>query len=209
MFPRPALFLLLLGLGCGPHPVSPSSSPVDAGPLVRVSFEVNEEAKPFKPSLAIWAASDQLSETIFVSRKVAEGRYFGARERPENLPVWQGVEQGSVDAVTAATPKPGPSELLWHPPEAFQAGPFDVLVEVNASFDSNETWPDKGGVNGQPSLIWRASLPALPSEPVTVEAQLVGHGRLDGADAAMVEGELEGFTTARTLIYDLRVTYEP
>ncbi len=80
---------------------------------------------------------------------------------------------------------------------------------MNSSFDRNEAWPDEGGVNGQPSLVWRASLPALPDEPITVEAQLVGHGDPTGAGSSMVEGDLEGFTTARELIQDLRVSYEP
>ncbi len=117
MLTLPVLSLLLPGLGCGPQPV-PLETATTTGPLVRVSFALNPESRPFLPSLAIWAASDQSSETIFVSKKAAESRYFGAKERPENLPVWQGAEQGAVDAVTGATPRPIPTELLWHPPEA-------------------------------------------------------------------------------------------
>lgn len=210
MIPTPSLALLVLLSGCGRSGTS-ASSPADAATAaqtVRVSLDVDADQSRYKPSFAVWAVAGGRTTPLFVTRKAAEKKYWGGEPRPENLPVWDGVAQGSVDAVSGATPRSGVYEVTWVPPAEARNGPVDVFVEVNAAFDTNEAWPDEGGVNGQPSLVWKATLPALPDAPVTVDAVLVGHGHLRGSDAR-VDPDLSGFTTAASLLRSVRVTWQP
>ncbi len=170
------------------------------------------------PQLAVWLEDEQgrYVKTLYVTQKAGGLSWFLAPKegRPESLPVWyhaskhdskKSVAQNSspekkeIDAVTSATPKGG---LVIN--QKIDDASCMIKVEVNASFDYNSTWTKKNsGVNGQPSLVYQALLPAGQKEEVALE--LVGSGSIDGSDGS-VHKNVAGIDSAKTIVRNINVS---
>ena len=156
------------------------------------------------PQMAAWLEDDRGNyiSTIIVTDKGAKGTYkFAPKEgRPESLPVWYHKKQDNkaqIDSVSAATSKSGVgvqinNSLLTNGQE------YHVYLEINNSFDFNETWPEKkNDVNGQPSIIYHAKF--IAGTAGKTDLSPIGHGAADGSDGK-ITNELGGITTALGII---------
>lgn len=163
------------------------------------------------PQLAAWieTADGKYVTTITVTARTAKKEWRGNPEggRPESLPVWshaQAAGKESLDATTSATPKAGMSAEATLD-SLIPGTEYRILLEVNTSFDYNETWPKDAkegdpnfsGVNGQPSVVYEGRFAA--GQEGTVRLLPVGMGSPTGETAAMTAG-LEGLTTALQII---------
>ncbi len=169
------------------------------------------------PQLAVWLEDQngRYIKTLYVTKKASALSWFlGPKEgRPESLPVWyhaskhdakksaaQDGSQKEIDAVTSATPKGG---LVIN--QKICDEPCVIKVEVNASFDYNSTWTKKNsGVNGQPSLVYQALVPAGQKEELSFE--LIGSGSPDGSDGS-VHKNAAGIDSAKTIVKSVNVTF--
>ena len=171
-----------------------------------------------EPQIAIWLEDEQgrYLKTLYVTKKASALSWlFGPKEgRPESLPVWyhaskhdssksaasSSSDQKEIDAVTSATPKGG---LVIN--QKIGDEPCVIKVEVNASFDYNSTWTKKNsGVNGQPSLVYQALIPAGQKKEVTFE--LIGSGSPDGSDGD-VHKNVAGIDSAKTIVRTINATF--
>ena len=171
------------------------------------------------PQLAVWLEDEEgrYIKTLYVTQKASGLSWlFGPKEgRPESLPVWyhaskhdskkSAASNGSankkeIDAVTSATPKGG---LVIN--QKIDDASCVVKVEVNASFDYNSTWTKKNsGVNGQPSLVYQALLPAGQKEEVALE--LLGSGSVNGSSGDVYKN-VGGIDSAKTIVRAATVTF--
>jgi len=163
-----------------------------------------------RPQLAAWIESSDGSfiKTLTVTTSSADKKWVGNPEggRPEALPVWTHAQQNSVpvDTISSATPKKG---LCLE--QAFGSLQPDteyiIMLEVNSSFDYNDQWPKNAsegsagfsGVNGQPSLIYKASFYA--DRPGEYSLRPIGTGSIDGSSGSIKSGT-EGLTSALNII---------
>lgn len=172
-----------------------------------------------EPQLAVWLEDEQgrYLKTLYVTQKASGlSWFFGPKEgRPESLPVWyhaskhdakksaaknSSSEEKEIDAVTSATPKGG---LVFK--QKIDDASCVIKVEVNASFDYNSVWTKKNsGVNGQPSLVYQALIPAGQKEELTLE--LVGSGSIDGSDGDIHKNE-KGIDSAKTIVRIINVVF--
>lgn len=163
-----------------------------------------------RPQFAAWieTVDGHFVKTLSVTLRTGEDQWRGAPEggRPEALPLWchAAQEARETDALSAATPKNG--ALIEADDRMLEAGrDYVVRLEVNISFDYNETWPKNAaegspaysGVNGQPSLVYEARFTA--GIPGTWTLEPVGTGAVDGSHGELVPG-IDGLTTALSLI---------
>jgi hypothetical protein len=115
--------------------------------------------------------------------------------------VWyhfQEKQSNALDAVSHATAA-GSVEHDLQLPTPLAPGRYIAKLEVNRSYDYNERFTrSNSGVNGQPSLIFRADLD-LGAGPSRARFVPVGVGSIDGADGSITPG-LVGITTALGLI---------
>jgi hypothetical protein len=195
-------------LPCGDPPpeVIDTSSPT--GRALEVELELEPDRSAYPATFAVWRIdSDGTAHTLFATCKVAHDEWDGGGERPYALPVWTELRDRAldatpaldVDAITGATPETRLTIVADVPP-----GAVEVRIEANASFDTNDAYPDDP--NGQPSLVWRAQLGADASGPV--DAIVIGHGSPDGSDADIAT-DVGGITTATGLLTRATVTRRP
>lgn len=169
------------------------------------------------PQLAVWLEDQngRYIKTLYVTKKASALSWlFGPKKgRPESLPLWyhaskhdskksaaQNGSQKEIDAVTSATPKGG---LVIN--QKIGDEPCVIKVEVNASFDYNSTWTKKNsGVNGQPSLVYQALLPAGQKEEVALE--LLGSGSVNGSNGDIYKN-VGGIDSAKTIVRIINVTF--
>lgn len=171
------------------------------------------------PQLAVWLEDEQgrYIKTLYVTQKAGGLSWFLAPKdgRPESLPVWyhaskhdskksaaqnSSPDKKEIDAVTSATPKGG---LVIN--KKIGDEPCVIKVEVNASFDYNSTWTKKNsGVNGQPSLVYQALLPAGQKEEVALE--LLGSGSVNGSNGDVYKN-VGGIDSAKTIVRVINVTF--
>lgn len=171
------------------------------------------------PQLAVWLEDEQgrYVKTLYVTKKASALSWFlGPKEgRPESLPVWyhaskhdakksaaqnSSPDKKEIDAVTSATSKGG---LVIN--QKIDDASCVIKVEVNASFDYNSTWTKKNsGVNGQPSLVYQAVVPAGQKEELTFE--LIGSGSPDGSDGT-IHKNVAGIDSAKTIVRIINATF--
>ena len=171
------------------------------------------------PQFAVWLEDEQgrYLKTLYVTQKAGDlSWFFGPKEgRPESLPVWyhaskrdskksaaseNSANKKEIDAVTSATPKGG---LVFK--QNIDDASCVIKVEVNASFDYNSTWTKKNsGVNGQPSLVYQATLPTDHKGELALE--LVGSGSIDGADGD-IHKNVAGIDSAKTIVKMINVVF--
>ncbi|MBP5706895.1 MAG: DUF2271 domain-containing protein [Spirochaetales bacterium] len=163
------------------------------------------------PQFAVWLEDNDgnfLCTLLVTERASRKNWIFGPKQgRPESLPVWyhvsknqtadkteQSSDMSKIDDVTSATPKGG---------TVFKAEigsvPCKIKAEFNTSFDYNDSYTKKNsGVNGQPSVVYGAEIPAdFSSGEIVLE--FLGTGSLDGSDGIIHEGT-EGLTTSLKIV---------
>ena len=191
-----------------------------------ITVEVLRGAEATDPQVAIWIEDESgtLLNTLYVSSALATNNFFAidgsTPRRPEALPVWshrRGVKAADdlyapdddtqlADGVTAATPNT--NFILSSGFDASGDSRIRVMLEVNASFDWNETYhenafPDDpiysgSGYVGQPALLF--ATPFIdPQEDNILKMSLVGRGHHSGQDGEIYT-DLSGITTARDLV---------
>ena len=171
-----------------------------------------------EPQLAVWLEDEQgrYIKTLYVTQKASGISWiFAPKEgRPESLPVWyhaskhaskktaasSSSDKKEIDAVTSATPKGG---LVIN--QKIDDASCVIKVEVNASFDYNSTWTKKNsGVNGQPSLVYQALLPAGQKDEFALE--LAGSGSVNGSSGDVYKN-VGGIDSAKTIVRAATVTF--
>lgn len=162
-----------------------------------------------QPQVAVWVekADGTYADTIFVTSKVESGKWSQAPEtgRPEALPVWSHLQKARVDAVSSATPK---GDTLYGSSLAanLPAGEYVIKLETNRSYDFNDSFAKKLGVNGQPSVVYEAEL-TIGAGRSEATFKPIGTGSADGSDGTVQPG-LQGIDTALQLFDSMRVYYE-
>ena len=163
-----------------------------------------------EPQVAIWLedTDGNYIKTLYVTERASHKSWImGPKEgRPESLPVWYHASKFEpaknaspdikLDAVTSATPKGG---IIFDAELEDKA--YVLRAEFNTSFDYNDFYTKKNsGVNGQPSVIYEATVPAdfnKSSEEICLA--FAGTGALDGSDG-LIHKNTEGLTTAQTIV---------
>ena len=185
------------------------------------------------PQFAVWVekADGTYVTTLYVTQRAAKKNWLFAPKdgRPESLPVWYHAvgsrpvtmeavqDKTKTDAVTSATP--GASDAVRYSVRLPSCEQYVVKIEVNHSFDYNESWPKKAkkgsaqysGVNGQPSVVYRGTLDTQSPEKGTGDAAAqiqpviptvlvpAGTGSVTGRDGEL-HNDLAGLTTALQII---------
>lgn len=180
----------------------------------------------FYPSYALWVEDKRSGavRTVFVTGKAGKNKWMMADERPSSLPVWFGVSREekkrdagfAVDAVTSATPSGKMMTLYWQVPEDLLNKKIDLFLEGNLSFDYNAFYkkdaakddPGYSDVNGQPSLVWKASVETGRKPLEDVKLLIIGHGHVLGANHA-IDTDMTKITTAKDIFIHMDVSYQP
>lgn len=165
-----------------------------------------------QPQVAAWLTTSDGSfvEPLLVTARAAKAswRMAPAEGRPEALPVFSHLKAAAADGVSAATSK---GETLHDAGlgAGLPAGRYLVWLEVNRSYDYNAAYPKVGeGVNGQPSIVYRAEIDLGGDGAVEARFSPVGTGSPDGSDGEVSEG-LAGIDSAFELFSSLSVAYLP
>jgi len=164
-----------------------------------------------QPQVAVWLQTPggKYIETVYVTARGEKGNWRMAPKegRPEALPVWYHLKQGSADAVSSATATDSAVTYGNGIAARLPAGTYVVMLETNRSYDWNEQYTkDNAGVSGQPSIIYRAEITIGGGR---TEARFVpfGTGSVDGSDGTVRTG-LDGLDTALELFSSMKVSYE-
>ena len=163
-----------------------------------------------EPQVAIWLEDTGRNyiKTLYVTERASHKSWImGPKEgRPESLPVWYHASKFKpaknaapdlkLDAVTSATPKGG---IIFETELEDKA--YVLRAEFNTSFDYNDFYTKKNsGVNGQPSVIYEAAIPAdFNKSSEEIRLTFLGTGALDGSDG-LIHKNTEGLTTAQTIV---------
>jgi hypothetical protein len=198
---------------------------VDTGSgMIELTVAFNTEHYPWLlgtkyPQMAVWVSAGPDAQTVFATDGAAKDDWYFADKRPSALPVWSGIRNQAagtdVDAVSGATPSGESHTISWQLPESFRGKEVAVTIEANVSFDYNAYYhndtdrSDAGysDVNGQPSVVWRASFTADDAVK-EVEPVVIGHGHVLGSDPE-IDADLSNITTADALFHYVRLTYHP
>jgi hypothetical protein len=181
----------------------------------------------YPPQIAVWVEKSDgtyVTTLYATARAVKKNWIFAPKNgRPESLPVWyhtsgqyaespntQIPAQENLDTISSATQK-GTAPITKS--VVVPAGnTYTLKIEVNHSFDYNEFWPKKAkknspsfsGVNGQPSVIYTATICAdatlssdTPSSGVLFCP--AGTGSVNGSDGN-IHDQLNTLTTGLTII---------
>lgn len=194
--------------------VTPGENWTGQGKMLLMKFDVT-------PQMAFWIEDmdNNLVDTLYVTEKTAKQTWDGASGRnkddtfrPYALPYWmhKAAQQGVAaptknnplpDAVTAASPEEKEIFII-HTKANAEGQEIYVLMEVNNSFDENDTYPNKSKrkaaeYNGQPAVVYRAQVHL--ARPGHYEMQLIGHSSWTGEDGELSE-DVSTLTTAVNII---------
>jgi len=194
------------------------------GTTITVQFERGKEHN--HPLFAIWLADEngKFIQTLYVSESIGHGVFqrasrksgrwlSGEIQRPATLPYWahqRGIKneygtfmptpkQPEVDAYTGATPSA--SFILNVKTEKPLKGKYQIMLELNQSWDWNESWtndlyPDdkEYKTSSQPALVYKAD---IDTNNATNEFVMkpIGHSHYSGADGNL-NPDLSTLTTA-------------
>ena len=156
--------------------------------------------KNYGPQLVVWIEDEtgNYVSTIFVTQKSVKKNF----NRPEALPVWghKKTNLPNIDAISGATSKAPKYQGYINANVLTEGSKYKVFLEVNNSFDYNDSWSDKNsGVNGQPSLIYCGTFTAGQDGIINIPSIPVGYGTVDGSNGTITT-ETENFTTALKII---------
>jgi hypothetical protein len=239
---RTAPIAALVAALIAPHAVQATPQTIAGGRIeldLRTGSEWNHVKKfgvakvTLTPQFAVWLEREDgtYAGEIFVTKKAGKSAWGNVR-RPEALPVWShahGVRAPDglfmptkaaplSDAVSGATPKAkGAGEeirLELKLPAGLPAGSYRILVELNSSFDYNDTYaenlpkgdPRENGVNGQPSIVYAAqlNLDGSTADGSTAALEFIGAGHPMGSDGTIRQGR-EGLTSALAIVESISV----
>ena len=211
---------LFLAACAGEPQALPAPAPgVVSGPRIELRLEPGSHyARDMKmmgysytvwPQVAAWieTPTGDFIDTLYVTQLAVTGRYKAApkKGRPEALPVWSARKTGRVDAVSSPTTVGSAVVYGNGIPARLPAGTYVVKLEANRSYDWNAGYTKKNsGVNGQPSVIYRAEL-AIGYGPGEARFVPIGIGSVDGSDGAIRPG-LDGIDTALELFSSMTVS---
>ncbi len=213
---------MLIGVFCIHCAGSPKSGVVDhKKQFIELSVSYNTKSYPWifgtkYPQMAIWMESEtDPPKTIFATEMGAKNSWHFAAERPSSLPVWYGVMEKEtdlrIDAVSGATPSGEVHTFLWQIPEHFIGKTVSLYVEANISFDYNgfyskdESAPGYSDVNGQPSVVWKATF-NTDGQYQDITPEIIGHGQVLGKDH-VIDTNLSQVTTAAELFHYMSLKY--
>ncbi len=175
------------------------------------------------PQFAIWLedpATHQL-KTIFVTYRSATGDLVGKAECPACLPRWFDVyeqETGKVGyptqddpapaAVTVPTPQNEHFKITY---EIQQGSKWICWLEMSLAGDFNEKYqeydPDAKTIDwdftGQPSLIYRAEITAIPGKQFVPE--LYGKTVLNSPNGQTMQPITDDITTAKDVLKSIKI----
>lgn len=173
------------------------------------------------PTFVIWLEEVDTGyrESIFVTHKAGKNDWNFASSRPEAIPVWYGVNKiekrqrrFDIDSVSGATPKNGKARICWQVPERLRDKKAYLYIEANNSFDFNNHYtkkkgsPGYSGANGQPSLVWKASIDFSRTTPQDILPEIIGHGDLFGENHRLFD-DVSTITTAANTFREIRISY--
>ncbi|MFZ4723960.1 MAG: hypothetical protein ACOYMD_00790 [Paludibacter sp.] len=194
------------------------------GTKISIQFEKGKEHN--HPLFAIWLAdeSGKYIQTLYISESIGHGVFkrasrktgqwmAGEIQRPATLPYWahqRGVKnefgtymptpkQPIVDAYTGATPLA--SFVLQAKTEKPLSGKYKIMLELNQSWDWNESWTNdlypndkEYKTSSQPALVYSVD---IDSKDTTTEYLMtpIGHSHYAGADGTLNK-DLSTITTA-------------
>lgn len=189
------------------------------------------------PMMAIWIedTAGNYIQTLYVNQSVATSIYGhgdkstgawqpGVLRRPAALPYWghrRGIQASDglyipdpddpvADAYTGATP-PGNFILNTRTDEPVE-GKFNVLFEINQSWDWNDYWNNgrfpedyEYRTSAQPSVVYLVTID--PSDDIgAYTLQPIGHSHYGGADGNLYT-DISTLTTALEIINEVKVKF--
>lgn len=206
-----------------------------AGTTLQIHLEKGKRHN--HPLMAIWLADStgNYLQTLYVAESIGKGNFrradrstgkweAGEIQRPATLPYWghqRGIKnefgnylptprQPIVDAYTGATP-PGSFDYQLTT-ESKLDGKYQILLEINQSWDWNEHWynnrfpGDKDYMtSSQPAIIYRATIDTRTNIR-QVELKPVGRSHHSGKDGRMYT-DIETLTTALNIIKKCTVSF--
>lgn len=192
-----------------------------------ISFKVHLAEK--KCQIAIWLVNEkgEFLDTVYITKKIAKkglGNRGGGLDdkwggsRLSTLPVWahqRGIDYGDgnyyppkkkplPDSVTSATPEAGEFVRVWQSEKELKAGRYFYYIEINQSFDDNESH-DYSWYRGQPSVVWKGEL-LIGEKPSRGKAIIIGHGHIAGSNGK-IDPDISTLTTATGLIKGAEAVY--
>lgn len=177
---------------------------------IRVNVQPGEHWKEKRnPQVAIWLEDESGSfiRTLYVTDRAEKKNWIFAPKagRPESLPVYYHASNSGAsqkcDVVSSATPKSG----FGFDGNLDDGRSYVVKAEFNNSYDYNDFYTKKNsGVNGQPSVVYLARIPA--GFKGVLQLEFVGNGSLDGSDGLVHKAE--GLTTAKEIVESVTVVVE-
>ena len=166
-----------------------------------------------EPQFSVWLedSNGNFIRTLYVTERASHKSWIMSPKegRPESLPVWYHASKHEssktkkhndndtqLDAVTSATPKGG---IIFN--AEIEDKEYLIKAEFNTSFDYNDFYTKKNsGVNGQPSVIYSAKIPAdFNKESDEIKLSFEGCGSIDGSDGK-VHPDASKLTTATEII---------
>jgi hypothetical protein len=183
---------------------------LEPGPHYSKDMEVMWIRYTVWPQVAVWLEKPDgtFVDTLYVTELAVTGDYRAAPKtgRPEALPVWSRLSKGTVDAVSSPTTAGSTVSYGNNLAARLPAGEYVVKLETNRSYDWNATYTKKNaGVNGQPSLVYKAGLTIGGAADEAV-FEPIGIGSVDGSDGLVRPG-LDGIDTALQLFGSMKVAY--
>jgi len=220
---KPITFVFAVALlaACAAEPETLPKPGAQTGPRFRLTLEPGPYyaytvrkilfSYTVRPQVAVWVENPDGSyiDTIFVTETVVSNKFIAAPKqgRPEALPVWSHLDKENVDAVSAPTAAGDTVAYGSDLAARLPAGTYVVKLETNRSYDWNNRYTKQNaGVNGQPSIVYRAEL-TLGGDRAEAVFQPFGTGSVDGSSGAVRDG-LAGIDTALHLFSSLSVAYE-
>jgi len=233
------IFMAFIALmtGCSPqrkgnqHDISPEeifTNTEKDGDIIEVHFQKGPSHN--HPLMAIWLedTAGKYIETIYVAQSIGTGIFGhgtvkaghwepGPVSRPAALPYWwhkygllPDPESPVPDAISGPTPKADfilSSRLVNDVPNV-----FNVLFEINQSWDWNEYWtntlfPDNEAYmsSSQPALVYRARIDKhLDREDY--QMKLVGYAHYAGENGMLYE-DIATLSTARDIAGAIRIKF--
>lgn len=166
-----------------------------------------------EPQFSVWLedSDGNFIRTLYVTERASHKSWIMSPKegRPESLPVWYhsskhessktkktDAKNTQLDAVTSATPKGG---IIFN--AEIENKEYLIKAEFNTSFDYNDFYTKKNsGVNGQPSVIYSAKIPAdFNKESDEIKLSFEGCGSIDGSDGK-VYSDVRKLTTATEIV---------
>ena len=166
-----------------------------------------------EPQFSVWLedSAGNFIRTLYVTERASHKSWIMSPKegRPESLPVWyhsskhessktkkHDAQNTQLDAVTSATPKGG---IIFN--TEIEDKEYLIKAEFNTSFDYNDFYTKKtSGVNGQPSVIYSAKIPAdFNKVSDEIKLSFEGCGSIDGSDGK-VHSDASKLTTATEIV---------